>query len=52
MSSTLGTPSKKFSWLKKMNAKIKKSLSSSEHEPPASSKTSSKKEVEIVHKSE
>jgi hypothetical protein len=52
MSSTLGTPSKKFSWLKKMDAKIKKSLNNSDQEQHSNAKTSSKKEVEIVHKSE
>jgi hypothetical protein len=52
MSSALGTPSKKFSWLKKMEAKIEKSEKNSEQDHSSGPKTSSKKEVEIVHKSE
>jgi hypothetical protein len=54
MSSMMGTPSKKFSWIKKMDAKIKKSLSKEDSTPdePRRTKSSPSEGVEIVRKSE
>jgi hypothetical protein len=48
------TPSKKFSWLKKMNAKVNKSMAKegSSAEEPRKTKTASSESVEIVRKSE
>jgi hypothetical protein len=54
MSSMMGTPSKKFSWIKKMDAKIKKSLSKedSTSDEPRRVKSAPSEGVEIVRKSE
>ena len=54
MSSMMCTPSKKFSWIKKMNAKIKKSLAKegSATDEPRKAKSAPSEGVEIVRKSE
>lgn len=54
MSSMMVTPSKKFSWAKKMDAQIKKSLSKegSSTDEPRKAKSAPSEGVEIVRKSE
>lgn len=54
MSSMMGAPSKKFSWIKKMDAKIKKSLSKEDSttDEPRKTKAPSSEGVQIIRKSE
>jgi hypothetical protein len=52
MSSALGTPSKKFSWLKKMEAKIEKSLKNSDQEQTSGAKVLTKNGADTASKSE
>lgn len=52
MSSALATPSRKLSWSKKMDAKVKNALKTEETgtEISTKSKSNASEKVEIVHK--